>query len=159
MKKVIGILALVLVFSLSANAQKQRQGQRMGQKTQFTPEQMATLQTKKMQLHLDLNGTQQVEVYNLLKEKAIERKANMEEMKARKEKGEKPSDEEKFKFMEARIDKQIAHKAEMKKILNNDQFEKWEKFQALNNRNGKKGGKTAMKGKRGKRGQFKKQQS
>lgn len=152
MKKLIGILALVLVFSLSANAQKQRKGQRIGQKTEFSPEQMATLQAKKMTLHLDLNESQQELVYTLLKEQAIEKKANMEEMKKRKEAGEKPTVNEKFKFMEARLDKQIVYKAEMKKILNNDQFIKWEKFQALKMRNGKKDRKKGAKNRQGQQG-------
>ena len=140
MKKIIGILALSLVFALSSNAQqkKQRKHKRV--------EQIATLQSKKMALHFDLNANQQKEVYKLMKSQATDRKGKMAEFKQRKEKGVKPSDAEKFEFQNNILDKKITHKAEMKKILNQSQFEKWEKMQRLKMKKGKK---ELQRGKRG----------
>ena len=153
MKKIIGILALVFVFSLTANAQKQRQGKKEGMQPKLTTEQAATLHTKKLQLHLDLNASQQVQIFNLFKEQAAERETQRTEMQKRRTAGERPTDAERFEFQKLRLDKQIAHKAEMKKILNNDQYEKWEKFQALKMRSGKKGMKGSNKeGKKGSKG-------
>lgn len=151
MKKLIGILTLVLVFSLTANAQKQ--GQKRGMKADYTPEQIATLKAKKMALHLDLSDSQQKQVYDLMKDNAIERKANMEEMKKMRESGEKPGSNQRFALETKRIDKQIAHKKAMKNILDKDQFEKWEKFQAMKMRKGQKSAQKGMKGKKGQRGE------
>ena len=144
MKKIIGILALSLVFALSSNAQQKKQ--RKHKRAEFTPEQIATLQSKKMALHFDLNTTQQKEVYNLMKVQATDRKGKMAEFKQRKEKGIKPSDAEKFEFQNNILDKKITRKAEMKKILNQSQFEKWEKMQRLKMKKGKK---ELQRGKRG----------
>ena len=141
MKKVIGILVLVFVFSLTANAQRQNQGQRKGMKADYTPEQMATLHAKKMTLHLDLSDSQQRQVYKLVKDNAVERKAMREEMQKLRNSDEKLDSNQRFALESKRIDKQIAHKAEMKKILDKDQFEKWEKFQPMKKRMTKKGSK------------------
>ena len=64
----------------------------------------------------------------------------MEARKAKKEAGtaEKPSKEERLEMMNAMLDHKIAEKAEMKKILNDDQYAKWEKENT--NRDGKRRG-------------------
>ncbi|NJX16599.1 hypothetical protein [Tamlana crocina] len=95
----------------------------------LSPEEAATLYTKKMTLHLDLNKSQQDDIYNISLENAKKRKEMMEAYKAKKESGnmEKPSKEERLKMMNAKLDHQIAMKAKMKKILNEEQYAKWEK--------------------------------
>ena len=102
---------------------------KMDRLQELTPEEMATLQTKKMTLHLDLNESQQKEIQKLNLENAKERKANMETRKAQRESGtmQKPSKEERLKMMNQRLDRQIEMKAKMKKILNAEQYAKWEK--------------------------------
>lgn len=155
MKKLIGILTLVMVFSLTANAQKH--GHKRGMKADYTPEQIATLQAKKMTLHLNLSDSQQRQVQKLLTEQAVERKAKIEELKKLKESGGKLDSNQRFELENQRIDNQIAHKKAMKNILDKDQFEKWEKFQVMKSRKAKKLGKQAMKGQRGKRSQFEQQ--
>ena len=95
----------------------------------YSPEEIANLQTKKMTLHLDLNESQQKEIKKLNLENAISRETMMKAHKAQKESGnmEKPSKEARLKMMNDRLDHQIEMKATMKKILNADQFTKWEK--------------------------------
>ena len=121
MKKIASI-ALVALFTISTFAQKQ---QRKQQRQDFTVDQMAELQTKKMTLHLDLTENQMQQILEINKEHAVERKQKMEERKALKQSEKELSSNDVFTKQSARLDKMIAHKAEMKKILNNEQFEKW----------------------------------
>ena len=143
MKKLI--LIAVAFLALQATAQEHKRGDRSnkerGQKMMnLTPDEMATLQTKKMTLHLDLNESQQAKVHKMNLENATIRKAFMEkrkaEMKARKAKKEsgeaveKPSKEQRLKMMNTKLDHQIARKAKMKNILDDEQYAKWGKSQA-----------------------------
>ncbi|WP_445732069.1 hypothetical protein [Mariniflexile sp.] len=135
MKKLIAI-AIVLI-SLQGIAQEERKArpnhQERAQKMQdLSPDEVATLQTKKMTLHLDLNEKQQKDVYKINLENATKRKDMMATMKAKQESGqmEKPSKEQRLAMQNAKLDHQIAMKAKMKSILNADQFAKWEKAQA-----------------------------
>ncbi len=139
MKKVLLIVTLLVGFT--AMAQRGPHGSDRGTKD-LTPEQMATLQTKKMTLALDLTEAQQEKVKALHLENAKMRKAKMEERKAQKEDGEKkPTAEERYARSNDRLDHQIAHKAEMKNILSSEQYEKWQKMQHRSgkHRKGKKG--------------------
>jgi hypothetical protein len=144
MKKLI-LIVLALV-TIQVSAQNRTQGERKGERTEkgqrmsdFTPEEMAQLQTKKMTLHLDLTQSQQKQIEKLNLENAKERKAKMEARQAqmRDGKGEKPSKEERLKIMNERLDKQIEMKGKLKKILTEDQLEKWEKSHAQKRRAGK----------------------
>jgi hypothetical protein len=94
----------------------------------LTPDEIATLRTKKMTLHLDLNEAQQNKIQALFLEEAKLRKAKMEDRKAIKENSETKTftKEDKFKMMNERLDHQIEMKQKMKSILNAEQFEKWE---------------------------------
>ncbi|MBD0852537.1 hypothetical protein [Maribacter arenosus] len=125
MKKVI--LLVVLMAGFTAMAQKGERGQR-GEYKNMSAEQMATLQTKKMTLDLDLTQAQQTKVQALNLENAKKRKAQMEARKAQKESGEAKAltSDERFAMKQERLDAAIAHKAELKKILNEEQFAKWE---------------------------------
>ena len=127
MKKLV-IVAL-LFSGMVAMAQKdEMKGREHGMKD-LAPEQIATLQTKKMTLDLDLNETQQTKMKSLLASKAAERKTKMEAYKAQKESGEKLTSDERYKMQNERLDHQIAQKNEMKKLLNDEQYAKWEKMQ------------------------------
>ena len=94
MKKIVIILIALVAMQVTAQ-EKKRDHQRDGQRAQMeamkdlSPEEIATLQTKKMTLHLDLNESQQKKVESLFLEEAKLRKAKMEERKAMKESGEK----------------------------------------------------------------------
>ena len=137
MKKTIGLLALVLLLTVSVNAQRQ-QNQRNRVGLNQTPEQIATLQSKKMALALDLDKKQLDAVYNLMKENADEREKLRAEMKAKKQDGNKPDNSQRFELKNNSLDKQIANKSEMKNILNAEQYQKWEKMSAQKNRKGNK---------------------
>lgn len=140
------LMIAVAFMTLTATAQEGKKEahrgdmkERMEARQSMTPEEMAKLQTKKMTLHLDLTAAQQVEIEKVLLTEATERKAKMEDFKAKKEAGaEKPSKEERLKMQNERLDHQIAMKKKMKAILNADQYAKFDEMQAK--RNGRKMG-------------------
>ena len=114
MKKLI--VTAILLFGLITFAQEGQistnngRPAQMGQKQNFTPEQRAELQLKRMTLHLDLNQKQQVEVKKLVLELAKKRETIKTEMRAKRENGLKPSDEERFANQSQMLDEKIAMK-------------------------------------------------
>jgi len=133
MKKIVIILIALATLQVTAQDRK-REHQKDGQKERMetmkdlSPDEIATLRTKKMTLHLDLNEAQQNKIQALFLEEAKMRKVKMEEHKAMKESSETKTftKEDKFKMMNERLDHQIEVKQKMKSILNAEQFEKWE---------------------------------
>ncbi|MFV0540459.1 MAG: hypothetical protein ACK5MZ_04390 [Aestuariibaculum sp.] len=131
MKKLL-ILAVALsglqIFAQDENRERPDKREKM---EQYTPEEMAGLHTKRMTLDLDLNKSQQDDVYKINLENAERRKAKMEAFKVMRENDEKakPSKEERLKMANERLDHQIEQKAKMRKILNDEQYAKWEKNQ------------------------------
>ncbi len=135
------------IASLTAMAQDgPDRGPRDG-KDQLTPEQMATLQTKKMTLALDLSSAQQKQIQEFHLENAKLRKEKMEAVKGKRK---DLSSEERYAHQNERLDHMIAQKEKMKKILNEDQFSKWEKEMSHRTHKGRKGhkGKREHRGKR-----------
>ena len=135
MKKLIVLAALVIssvTFGQVEHHEKRAHHKKgkMEMMKDFTPEQIATLKTKKMTLVLDLTKTQQDKMHALHLENAKVRK---EQMKKREQlKGtEKPklSSEEKYKKMNSVLDIKIKMKSKMKSILTEEQFKKWERSQ------------------------------
>ena len=138
MKNLIIIaMALISIQAIGQGEKKENTNrpERAHKMSQLSAEDMATLQTKKMTLHLDLNEAQQIKIKAINLENAKLRKAKMEAHKAKKESGEmqKPTQEERLKMANDKLDHQIAMKAKMKTILNAEQFAKWEKAQARMN--------------------------
>lgn len=124
-------------------ATAQRPGHEKGERENMkdlTLEQMATLQTKRMTLALDLTDSQQKQIQSINVEHAAHRMEKMNEMKERRESGERKnlSAEERYSMQLAMLDRQIAEKEQMKQILNKDQYAKWEKLKL---REGKRKGK------------------
>ena len=126
MKKIIGFLSLTLLFSVYMNAQGYNQ--RANQRTNYSAEQRAELQVKRMALNLDLNESQQKAILELKLKQAKELEQKRAEFRAQKQSGTKISSDVRFSNEQNRLDRQMATKAEMKKILNKEQFSKWEKF-------------------------------
>ena len=132
MKKLIFIALAFIAVQATAQQRNDRpnrpQGERMERFKDMTPEEMATLQTKKMALQMDLTESQQKEIQKINLENAKERKARME---ARRNSGNMRnlSKEERLKIANERLDRQIEMKAKMKKILNEEQYAKWEQNQ------------------------------
>lgn len=117
MKKLILVVALTLS---SLTFAQNRTGSEM------TPEQQAEIQTKRLTLDLDLNSNQQKEVKAIILEQAKKREALKAEIKAKREKGEKLSADERYEKQSDRLDDQIEFKVKMKKVLTPEQMKKWE---------------------------------
>lgn len=135
MKNIIGILVVVLLVSTTLNAQGRKGNNKKG--NDFTPEQMATLQTKSMTLKLDLDKNQQEAVYDLQKNQMLVRQAMRAAMQERRANGNTPTSDEQFQLKSSRLDRMKLHSDAMKKILTKEQFEKWEDFNKSNKRNNK----------------------
>jgi hypothetical protein len=157
MKKIILIAIAFVGLQVVAQGQKNQGNKNRGNHQKMmnlSAEEMATLQTKKMTLMLDLDASQQNEIKKINLENATKRKAMMAERKAKKESGEaqKPTQEQRYAMANAKLDHMIAAKAKMKKILNKEQFEKWEKAQkrmAMKRNHKKKGSKMGGQQKKG----------
>lgn len=126
MKKIVAILVVALGLSTTTQAQK-------GKKADFeklTTEQKTELAVKKMTLKLDLTPSQASQVKPLIAQQVLDRKKMHEKRKSMKESGKKLSADERYAMKSAKLDKMIAFKGEMKRILNEKQYEKFEKMAA-----------------------------
>lgn len=121
MKKIL--IILLLTFSVSIYAQNGKNYKSIAK--DFTPEQQAILKTKKMALELDLNDTQQSQMLELNKKWAVERDKNREEFKGQN--AEEITTTDKFNRLNKMLDMQLANQKQVKKILNDDQYEAWKK--------------------------------
>lgn len=116
------ILALAMMAGMTMNAQhgeRRHEGKKHGreQMEQFTPEQQAELQTKKLTLELDLTEKQQADIKTYFTQKNKELKAMKADAKAKREAGKKPTADERFAIQNKRLDDKIATKAFFKKTL------------------------------------------
>jgi parvulin-like peptidyl-prolyl isomerase len=142
-------LVVAVAFLTSAMAFAQRNGHR-GHRAEFhkdlSVEQLATLQTKKMTLALDLSEKQQKDILEFNIANAEFRKAKMAEREAKRasEERSKPSADERFAMQNEKLDHRIAQQQELKKILTDEQFDLWKKMQLHRHghkkRNGQKEG-------------------
>jgi len=121
MKKIL--IVLLVTFSLGLYAQKEKS--RKSFTEDFTSEQQAILKTKKMTLELDLNDTQQNQMLELNKEWIADREKNMADRKNLNP--EEMSSDDRFKMMNSKLDMQLAHQKQIKKVLNSDQYEIWKR--------------------------------
>lgn len=133
MKKIIVLIALIAMTV--AQAQEGRKGERGDRMKNVTPQELATIQSKKLTLALDLSDKQEKEVYQVLFKQAEKRMAN----KLSKEDREKLTDAQKKAARLERMDEKIAIKRNMKSILDKDQYAKWEKTLQRRMQKGRKG--------------------
>ena len=124
------LLVGLLIFAQEKPVQMKGKQAKMERNQNMTAEQKAELQVKKMTLDLDLSSKQQTEVQKLVLAQAQKKEVRQNEMKSKREKGQKPTDEERFNFKSERLDNQIAIKSEFKKILTPQQMTKWEELRA-----------------------------
>ena len=133
----------LLMVGITIFAQERIRKHQVNKMEQFTPEQKSQLMLKKMTLELDLNDGQQKEMNSIISDKIATMESHKAEMKVMKEKGVRPTKDERFAMQMKMLDEQIATKKRMEKILNAKQFDKWislkEKHQE--NRKGKFQGK------------------
>jgi len=141
MKKLF-VLALLMV-GMTILAQGRKGNQQRNEMEQFTPEQKSQLMVKKMTLELDLNEAQQKEMSVMISDKIAKMESHKAAMKANREKGVRPTKDERFAMHMKMLDEQIATKKRMEKILNAKQFDKWTslKEDRQENRKGKFQGK------------------
>ena len=134
---IIVIVGVVVLLSIHVLAQKPSRGHNymmqkegMSMMHNFSAEQMATLQTKKMTFYLDLSDSQQKTVKTIYLDISQLRKEKMQELM---NKGNKPSVETLYLMASARIDKLIEVKAKLKKIFTEEQLEKWVEMHVTQN--------------------------
>ncbi len=128
MKKLVGLLVIMLVATSTINAQGggMRGNQIKGNQSNYTPDQIATLQVKKLNLVLDLNQSQKDAIYKLQKNNAVTRQEIKKSMLERKLNGKTLSSDELFQLKSTRLDRMEQHKIAMQKVLTPEQFTKWE---------------------------------
>jgi hypothetical protein len=124
MKKIASSILLIVAFTLTTQAQKEKNKMRA---EKLSTEQQTILAVKKMTLALDLTTSQQNQLKPLISKKISDRKAQYKQMKATQKERKKLSANERFAKANERLDAQIAMKRTMKNILNKEQFEKFEK--------------------------------
>lgn len=118
----IALLALFMVTAYAQDTRPERKEHRKELRPDLSPEQMAELSTKKMTLRLDLNETQQKEINKLELKRAKKRKEHYENRENR----QNLTDTERFDRKNEMLDAQITHKAKMKSILSEEQYNKWQ---------------------------------
>ena len=131
-------LLFIALLSLSLMVQGQ---ERKGQQYQkdFTPEQMATIKTKKMALHLDLSQEQQNQLLKVNRSWAEKRAQDREKFKAQMEGEEKPDADERYAMKVQMLDNQLAYQGEVKKILTQEQYVLWKEHRAKGGDHGRPG--------------------
>ena len=122
----------LLLFGLTNYAQEKKSENKKNKTEQMSPEQKNELQLKKMTLNLNLNETQQKEMSVVVNEMSEKRESQKNAWKAMKEKGEKPTAEQKYEMQDKMLDEKIAMKTRVQKILTPSQFEKWEQMKQKN---------------------------
>lgn len=121
------VLSLFLCLSVNSFAQEEIPHEMKRKAEKFTPEQRASLKTKKLTLALNLNESQQRKVEKLQLEQALERAEFREARKAAKAEEERSSrtSEDRYALLTDKMDRQIAYQREMQSILSDEQFTKW----------------------------------
>ena len=126
------LLVMILAFfTLCGYAQEtdepaKKRSERSHHLKDMTPEQIATLKTKRMTLDLDLDEKQRDEIYKMHLEEAQSKKAKADEFRNSGKKRSEITNDERYQGMNDRLDKQIEHKQKMRSVLNEDQFQKWD---------------------------------
>lgn len=125
MKKLI--IAALLSVGMTTFAQEKPLAKREKME-QLTPEQRNELHLKKLTLDLGLNASQQKEMAKIISEQSAKMETAKAERKARAEKNQKMTADERFALQSKMLDEKIATKEKVKKVLTAEQFEKWEKM-------------------------------
>lgn len=146
MKKLI--VAALLIVGMTSFAQENDKMQKRDETERMTPEQRDQLHLKKLASELNLDANQQQEMARIIADRSAKREAMITARKAQKEKGVKPTADERFKTENEKLDYQTAEKAKIKKLLNAEQFAKYEKMKEeqkskMKNKGKRKGDKMA----------------
>ncbi|MEJ2584724.1 MAG: hypothetical protein P8Z38_06685 [Robiginitalea sp.] len=127
MKKIFTLSLLLLTFGAMAQ-KKPHHGEMQKAHRELSPEQRATIQSKKMVLALDLTNRQQEEVEALLKKRfETRKKIRASHREVAKDSSKRLNSEERYNRMNTYLDQEIAFQQEMKNILSDSQFDQWKK--------------------------------
>lgn len=132
MIKKIAIIALVLFTGISF-AQKlntDKMAKAINKADKHSPESRAEIQSKRLTLKLDLSKAQQTQVQNVLLKHYTEEKSKRDKVRKSEK---KLTSEQRTALKSKHLDAQIALKAEMKTILNSEQYSKFS--ESMNRRN------------------------
>lgn len=126
MKKIISIFLILFSAFLIAQPPHQQSPpeKRMERMNKLTAEQQATLWSKKMTLELDLNDTQEQQVFTL-----VLSKANTHKKRRANRPKKRPNSDEMYQMQVNLLEEKIAMKKAMKSILTTEQYGLWEKSQ------------------------------
>jgi protein CpxP len=131
MKKVF--LAALLVVSLTTFAQEGRKpGSKRAEMEKMTSEERSELRLKRLTEILKLNEKQQKEVGVILVEQQQKREKALAEFKSMKEKGTKPTAEDRASRAKQRQEDQKATTEKLHKILTPEQMKKWSEIKERN---------------------------
>lgn len=134
---IIGIVAILIMVSAFAFAQhkpadKMHEHNKavMFEMLNLEPEQIATLQTKRLTLYLGLNENQQKSVNEIYLGVSKLRIAKLKEIKSL---NQKPSEEFRYKLANERLDMMIEVKLKLKNVLSTEQLNAWVQMQVERN--------------------------
>lgn len=118
------ILVAFIFIGMMSFAQPSKRGHYMSppmdKMANMSAENIATLMSKKMTLQLDLSENQQAEIYELILETTVKKRAQ----RANRPEG-KPSKEQHFEMQNKMLDDKIAFNKSIKAILNDAQYTLW----------------------------------
>ena len=137
------VITVLSCFTAFGQPLHHRDGHRAGTLDEsFTAEQIATLKSKKMALHLDLNAAQEKQIYSLHLERAKAQLALREARRERQKNAEgRPSSDERYQHMIENMERQQAFQNALKGILNEKQYEQWRANHAQGQKARRKDGK------------------
>ncbi len=124
MKKLI--LVAFLLVGMTSFAQG-KEG-KLDRKERLSPEQKEAFLLRKLIKELDLNADQQVKVKAIIATESNKRRELMDARKAKRESGQKPTEQEKADMKKSLQNEQAAFDANLKGVLTSDQYTKWQKI-------------------------------
>lgn len=116
----------MLLIGIGASAQHHHQHGKQQMLREFTPEQQASLKSRKMTLELALDDTQQEKVESLLSRHFQQRSEQRASRDGQMDTLSRRNPEDHYRKLSQRLDHQIAFQRELKEILSPSQFEQWQ---------------------------------
>ena len=130
MAKIVSLLALLICFSLTTNAQKK---QLFKNKKRLTTEQLTTLKVKKITLELELTEVQQNKLTPVIAKLISERVIEVNRMRESKDKVKNIDASNRYQMANRILDRKIMFQKEMRTILNEEQFKKFKTLEKKKN--------------------------
>jgi len=125
MKKTMALCALLIGLAANAQHRPHHTDPETEHRTELSPEQQATLQSKRMTLALGLDKQQQNQMTALLKTRLDAHKESRAGRKSEAGSAEQKDGASRYVAMNERLDRQITFQENIKGILSDSQFEQW----------------------------------